>query len=135
MGVALVAMALLLLVGMVLVNVLDLPQDVMTALVALVIVGVFGLGFLLVRKWYVVRLDAEGYEVRFVRGAGTKKARWREVEDVVTTQVAGSDAVVLRLKDGRATTVPVSAIEGDREEFVDELLDRLPAGGGGRRTR
>lgn len=135
MGLALVGMALLLLVGMVLVALLDLPQDLMSVLVVLVVVGVFGLGFLLVRKWYVVRLDVDGYEVRFVRGAGTTKARWREVEDVVTTQVAGSDAVVLRLKDGRATTIPVAAVEGDREEFVDTLLDHLPSLGGRRRTR
>lgn len=135
MGLALVAIAVLLVVGMVVVGVLGLPQDLMTVLVVLVVVGVFGLGFLLVRGWYVVRLDAQGYQVRFVRGAGTTAARWSEVEDLVTTQVAGADAVVLRLKDGRSTTIPVAAIEGDQEEFVDALLDHLPAEGGRRRTR
>lgn len=135
MGIALVGIALTLFVGMVLVAVLNLHPDVMTALVVLVVAGVFVLGFLLVRKWYVVRLDDQGYEVRFVRGAGTKRARWREVEDLVTTQVAGSDVVVLRLKDGRSTTIPVEAVEGDQEAFVDALLDHLDPSGGRRRNR
>lgn len=135
MGIALVGIALTLFLGMLLVAVLNLHPDVMTALVVLVVVGVFALGFLLVRRWYVVRLDDEGYQVRFVRGAGTKAARWREVEDLVTTQVAGSDVVVLRLKDGRTTTIPVAAVEGDQEEFVDALLDHLDPSGGRRRSR
>lgn len=134
MGIALVGMALMLLLGMLLVSTLGLHGDVMTALVAIVVVGVFSLGFLLVRKWYVVRLDDDGYEVRFVRGAGTKRARWREVEDLVTAQVAGSEAVVLRLKDGRSTTIPVAAVEGDQEEFVDSVLAHLDPSGGRRRT-
>lgn len=135
MGVALVAIALTLFLGMILVAVLDLHPDVMTALVVLVVTAVFVLGFLLVRRWYVVRLDDDGYQVRFVRGAGTKSARWREVEDLVTSRVAGSDVVVLRLKDGRSTTIPVAAVEGDQEEFVDALLDHLDPAGGRRRSR
>lgn len=135
MGIALVVIALVLLGMTVLVAVLRLPQDILSALVALVVVAVFGLGFFLVRKWYVVRLDDHGYEVRFVRGAGTRKARWDDVEDLVTAVRAGEDVVQLRLRDGSTTTIPVALVEGDREEFVGELRGRLQKGGFQRRGR
>ena len=125
MGFALGGIGVLLVLATVLVGVLQLPQDILSALVILVVVGVFGLGYLLARRWYVVRLDAIGYQVRFVRGAGETRARWAEVEDLATNEVAGSPCVVLRLRDGRSTTIPVDLIEGDREEFVDELKRRL----------
>lgn len=135
MGLALVGIAVLLLAMTVLVAVFRLPQDILSALVVLVVVAVFALGFFLVRRWYVVRLDEEGYEVRFVRGAGTRRARWSDVEDLVTTTRAGDDVVVLRLRNGGTTTVPVALIEGDQEEFVDELRRHLDPGRFQRRGR
>lgn len=135
MGAALVGIAVVLLVMTLLVALLQLPQDILSLLVVLVVVAVFGLGFLLVRRWYVVRLDEQGYEVRFVRGAGTRKARWNEVEDLVTNTIEGADVVVLRLRDGRSTTIPVAVVEGDQEEFVDELRGRLDPGARPRRRR
>ncbi len=113
--------------------VLNLPGDVISVLVILVVVGIFTLGFLLARRWYVVRLDETGYQVRFVRGAGATQGRWLDVEDLATTYVAGEECVVLRLRDGRTTTIPVNLIEGDREEFVDELKLRLDVGHGRRK--
>ena len=125
MGRFLLAIGLFLLVATVAVMALDLPRDLLTAAVVLTVVAVFSLGFLLVRKWYVVRLDDTGYEVRFVRGAGARAARWNEVDDLSSAQVAGSRCAVLRLRDGRSTTIPVDAIEGDPEEFLRELGRRL----------
>ena len=88
---------------------------------------------LLGRRRYVVRLDDTGYRVRFVRGVGRAQARWTDVEDLATTHVSGSPCIVLRLRDGATSTVPVDLIEGDREELVDELRRRLDAGHGYRR--
>jgi hypothetical protein len=93
--------------------------------VVLAVVGVFALGAALVRRWYVVRLDDVGYTVRFVRGAGARAARWDDVQDVVTATVAGARCVVVRLRDGRSTTIPVDLIEGDSEEFVRAVGRRL----------
>ena len=133
MGAFLAGVGLVLLVVTVVVAVLRLPADVLTVVVVLTVVAVFVLGFLLVRRWYVVRLDEAGYRVRFVRGAGETRARWADVEDLATAVVGGSECVVLRLRDGRTTTIPVSMIAGDREEFVEELQRRLDAGHGYRR--
>lgn len=135
MGRSLAGIGVLLVVATLVVLGLRLPTAVMTAVVVLVVVAVFALGFVLVRRWYVVRLDPVGYRIRFVRGAGVTTGRWADVEDVVTAEVAGSRCVVLRLRDGRTSTVPVDLIEGDSEEFVRVLRGYLDRGHGYRRLR
>ncbi|RNL62079.1 hypothetical protein EFK50_09665 [Nocardioides marmoriginsengisoli] len=131
MGAFLAVIGVVLLVMTVVVLAFSLPGDVLSGLVILIVIGIFTLGFLLGKRWYVVRLDEVGYQVRFVRGVGTATARWVEVEDLATTYVHEEECVLLRLRDGRSTTIPVNLIEGDREEFVDELRARL--GGANRR--
>lgn len=133
MGVCLAAIGVLLVLFTGVVLALRLPTPVMTLFVLAVLVAIFGLGFLLVRRWYVVRLDRTGYRVRFVRGAGTKAARWTDVEDAATTEVDGARCLTLRLKDGRSTIIPVDLIEGDPEEFVRNMQRRLTEGHGYRR--
>ena len=85
------------------------------------------------RRLYVVRLDDTGYRVRLVRGVGRARARWTDVEDLTTAVTAGTQCVVLRLRDGDVSTVPVNLIEGDREAFVEELHRRLDVAHGYRR--
>jgi hypothetical protein len=135
MAAALMALGLLLAGLTVVVLVAGLTLDVVAVAVVLVLLVVFGLGHLLVRRWYVVRLDPVGYQVRFVRGAGVKAARWTDVEDLVTATVTGARCAVLRLRDGRTTTVPVDVVQGTGEAFVEELRRRLEAGHGYRRLR
>ncbi|MET3961767.1 hypothetical protein ABIE44_001701 [Marmoricola sp. OAE513] len=125
MGAFLVALGVLLLLVTIVVVAFDLPGDVLSGLVILAVVGVFTLGFLLGRRWYVVRIDDIGYQVRFVRGAGEKNAKWSSVEDLATSELHGTRCVVIRLRDGRSTTIPVTLIEGDPEAFVSELMRRL----------
>ena len=133
MATALIGLGGLLALATLLVLLLGLSLDVVSVLVVLVLVTVFALGHALVRRWYVVRLDPVGYRVRFVRGAGVTAARWTDVEDLVATTVAGARCAVLRLRDGRTTTVPVDVVEGSADAFVDELRRRLDAGHGYRR--
>jgi hypothetical protein len=106
------------------------PPD---ALVVLLVVGLLGLVALstwLRSKAFVVRLDQAGYEVRMVRGAGVKRASWSEVVDVVTASPRDIPCVVVRLRDGRTTTIPVEALAVDREQFVRELSAHLDRGQG-----
>jgi hypothetical protein len=133
MGTFLAAVGVTLLVMTVVVVALKLPGDVLSAVIILVVVGIFCLAFFLGRRWFVVRVDDVGYQVRFVRGVGVAQARWIDVEDLATAVVAGAECVLLRLRDGRSTTIPVALIEGDQEEFVDELQRRLDHGHGYKR--
>lgn len=130
MGAALLGLGVLLVLMTVVVFVARLPLDVLSAVVIAVVIAVVVLGYLLSRRWYVVRLEEVGYQVRFVRGAGAKNARWVDVLDLATATVAGSRCAVLRLRDGRTTTIPVDLVEGDPEEFVRELSRWLNAGNG-----
>ena len=124
----LLTLGVLVCVVTVVVLVARLPLDVMSAMVLLVLVAIVAAGYVLNRRTVVVRTDAEGYRVRWVRGVGTDAARWSEVEDVVTTEVAGARCVMLRLRDGRATTIPVDVLAVPGERFVEELRGRLVRG-------
>ena len=76
------------------------------------LVGVVALGLLLGVRHWVLRLDEHGYRVRVLRTAEARSARWTDVLDLQAGTVAGSRCVVLRLRDGRTTALPVDAIEG-----------------------
>jgi hypothetical protein len=120
-GVALVATALVVVLVSVLTGLADGPFWPV-ALVALAgVVAVAGGVWVLTRRTYVVRLDRLGYDVRLVRGAGAKRARWADVAEVATAEVHGSPALVVSLRDGRTTTIPVALLAGDRAEFANRL--------------
>ncbi|HET6167072.1 MAG TPA: hypothetical protein VFE07_09610 [Marmoricola sp.] len=127
-----VAGLVVLVVTMVAVTV-GLPAALVLAAAALAVVALVAAAGLVGRRWWVVRLDDTGYRVRLVRGVGRTAARWKDVEDLTTTFVSGSPCVVLRLRDGSSSTVPVDVVEGDREELVDELRRRLDGANGYRR--
>ena len=135
MGALLLVSGVVVFVVAVLTVVASVPGIVLTVVVVLAAVAVLAGAFWLGRLRTMVRFDADGYQVRGLRGAGVKQARWRDVEDVVTTTAAGQDCVVLRLRDGRTTTVPVSVLEVPAQVFVDDLRSRLDRGHGYRRLR
>ena len=94
--------------------------------VGVAVVGVAAVaaaGWWATRRAVVVHLDDAGYRVRFVRGVGAPAARWPDVRDAGPQFVAGSACVVLRLRDGRTTTIPV------------EVAGRRPGGVRPRRPR
>jgi len=133
LGVLLAGLGLFVLLLTLLVGVLDLPPLVLGLGLA-VGVSVFLLGgYQLTRRATVVRLEEAGYRVRLVRGAGVKQARWTDVEDVVATTVRGERCVVLRLRSGGTTTIPVRMLAGGSEAFVKDLQQHLNTGHGYRR--
>jgi hypothetical protein len=133
LGALLLASGILLVLVVVLVAALDLPGAVVSVGVCLVAAVVVLGGLAVTRRVTVVRLDAEGYRVSFVRGAGATRARWTDVEDVVATTLAGERCIVIRLRDGRSTTVPVRILAGSSDTFVHDLQERLNTGHGYRR--
>ncbi|QWZ07574.1 hypothetical protein KRR39_19415 [Nocardioides panacis] len=133
LGLALVGVLVLLLAGVVLAA--SLPAAVLSVgLVVAVVVALLVLaGVAALRRRVVVRLDAGGYRVRSVRGAGVREARWKDVEDVTSPTVEGQRCVVLRLRDGRTTTIPVDVLAGPADAFVRDLQQHLDTGHGYRR--
>jgi hypothetical protein len=132
-GALLVLLGLLVVLLAVLVSLLDLPGTVLTAGVVVAVVLVVVAALAASRLTTVLTFDETGYRVHLLRGAGTRAARWREVEDAVTMTIAGHDCVVLRLKDGRTTTIPVDVLETSPEALLEELSRRLDRGHGYRR--
>ena len=118
LGAVLALLGLLVFLATAVVVLVSAPVLVLSVAVVACVVGVFAAGWFL-RRTYVVRLDEVGYHVRFVRGAGVKRASWTDVEDALTTTVAGAPCVVLRLRDGRSTTIPVGVLEGDPDDLCN----------------
>ncbi|MEZ5094674.1 MAG: hypothetical protein R2731_00160 [Nocardioides sp.] len=132
-GGLLVLLALVVLAVAVATGLLRLPAAVVLGVAAGGLVVVAAASWWLLRRAYVVRVDHAGYRLRLVRGGGVRAARWVDVDDAVVTHVSGEACVVLRLRDGRMTTIPVAALAIDREEFVRQLQEHLQRGHGLRR--
>jgi hypothetical protein len=133
LGVLLAVLGVLLILLTVGVALLDMSTAVLGAgIVAAVLLLLVG-GSLVTRGATVVRLEEAGYRVRLIRGTGVRQARWADVEDVVATTVAAERCVVLRLRDGRTTVIPVRMLAGSAESFVKDLQGHLNRGHGYRR--
>ena len=135
--------AVLLLAGVVvalaalLVWVLGVPTVVLSAAVVLAAVLALAAGLASTRLatplLTVVRFDSSGYRVRLLRSAGVRQRRWSDVEDVVTATLSGHECVVLRLRDGATTTLPVDVLATTTPAFLDDLEAHLDAAHGYRR--
>lgn len=97
-----------------------------------VMVTAFGLALLAVaggvwaaNRAYVLVLDDTGYRVNLVRGVGVRSARWADVKDAHTAEIAGSPCVVLRLRNGAQSVIPVEALAANRDEVVGDVRSRL----------
>lgn len=135
LGAALVAAGLLVGLAAALVALLDGSGATTLAVAVVLWAAVAVLALLLLRLAPVVRLDEVGYRVRWVRGAGVREGRWKDVEDVVASTVGGARCVVLRHRDGRTTTIPVDLLAAEVETFVEDLRGHLNRGHGYRPVR
>ena len=127
-GLGVIGLAVLVFVATLLVALTDLAPDV---LVAIAVAGLVVLGvavWWLTSKAYVVRATVDGYRIGVIRATGVREARWNQVEDAVTATIRGMPCVVLRLKAGATTTIPVTVLAIDRERFVRELQEHLQRG-------
>jgi hypothetical protein len=123
-GGALVVVAVLVLLATLLVAVLQWSPWVLLVVGLVALVAVLAAA-VAVRRRPLLSISDDGYRVRWVRGAGVHAAAWSEVADAVTAAPAGVDCVVLRLRDGRTTSIPVAAVAADRNALVAEVRERL----------
>ncbi len=135
LGSGLVAIGTVVVLGMLLTWLADLAPAFVAGLVVLAVVGLGTLGLLVGVRHWVLRLDEHGYRVRGLRSAQARSARWTDVLDLQATVRAGQRCVVLRLRDGRTTTLPVDVLEGGPDRLTDALSARLDRGHGYRRLR
>ncbi len=133
LGTGLVAIGTVVVLGVLLTWLAGLSSAFVSGLVVLAIVGVAVLGLLVGMRRWVVRLDADGYRVRGLRSAQARSARWSDVLDVQASTETGRRCVVLRLRDGRTTALPVDLLEGDPATLTQALSDHLDRGHGYRR--
>lgn len=127
LGSGLLATGLVVVVLLVLGGLVGIPAPVVTGVVALATVGIVVLLALLGPRHWVVRLDADGYRVRGLRSARVRAARWSDVLDLRATTIEGTRCLVVRLRDGRTTTLPVDVVAGDPDELTrlfEACLDR-----------
>jgi hypothetical protein len=131
-GIVLAALGVLVLAFAMVVLTTGAPSGVLTVGLSAAVLGWLGalVGFAVLRRSVVVGFDDVGYRVRYVRGAGVRQARWKDVEDVLAPTVEGDRCVVLRLRDGRTTTIPVDVLVGSAEDFVRDLRQHLNRGHG-----
>lgn len=130
LGLALMLAAVLVVLASAVVALAGLGFGVVAGVLALALLGVLALGWWLRARAYVVRCEPEGYRIGLVRGAGVKQERWSAVEDAVAAAPRGVPAVVLRLRDGRTTTIPVGLLAVDRDDFVRQVQRHLQHGQG-----
>jgi len=130
LGAVLCAVAVLILLSTILIAAVDLHTVFLLVPALLTVVLLLATWWTWRQRGWVVRLTEEGYRVQWVRGVGAASGRWKDVEDAVTTTVADAPVVVLRLRDGRSTTIPVQMLAVDREAFVRDIQDHLQRGHG-----
>ena len=134
-GLAFATAGVLVLAMLLLGGALGWPVGVLSAVVLVGLAVAVGAVAVLARVAPVVSMDDVGYAVRWVRGAGVKRGRWKDVEDAVATTVADTRCIVLRRRAGDTTTIPVDILAGDADEFVRAVQQHLNRGHGYRPVR
>lgn len=86
---------------------------------------VAGWAWYLLRRAWAVRLTTHEYAVRLLAGVGTSTATWSQVDEVVAVTLGGSPCLVLRLRDGGMTRLPMTAIAGDADAFAHDVRRRV----------
>jgi hypothetical protein len=133
LGTGAVAIATAVLVVVLLTWVFSLPGEILSGVVLLAGIGMLTLVGLLGPRHWVVRLDADGYRVRLLRSAQARTARWSDVLDVRAGTVDGVRCTMVRLRDGRRTTLPVDVLAGDPAELTAAITAHLDRTHGYRR--
>ena len=134
LGTGIIAVGVVIVIGVLVTWLTSLSAAYGSGLVVLAVVGVLALGLLVGVRHWVLRLDADGYRVRVLRPEA-RSARWGDVLDLQASSQDGHRCVVLRLRDGRTTTLPVDLFEGTPARLSEVLTEHLDRGHGYRRLR
>ncbi len=89
----------------------------------------------LLRTSPVLLFDRSGYAVSGLRGVGARSAAWKDVSGVSRSGDDRRPVVRIRLRDGRATTLPTWLIEEPPSSWLVDMEARLNTAHGQRRLR
>jgi hypothetical protein len=95
------------------------------------VVAVAGLVAIAAWAWYLFRiaravsLGDDGYAVRLLGGVGATSASWLQVQEVVAASPGAQPCLVLRLRDGRSTRLPMAALAADADAVAVEVRRRV----------
>jgi hypothetical protein len=128
----LVAFAVVLVVATVVIGLSGASPDYLVVVLAVGVVGLVALAWWLRSRLSVVTLTPTGYRTRLIRAAGVAEGRWADVEEAVAAAPRDVECLVLRRKDGRATTIPVALVAADKDDFARDVRARLRADSAGR---
>ena len=120
-GAYLMVLAIVLLATTAAASTLDWNLDVLVVVLGLGLLGLIALAWWMRSKLVVLQLTVTGYRTRMIRAAGVTEARWSEVEDEIATTPRGIECIVLRLRDGRTTTIPVQLIAADKDDLARDI--------------
>ena len=121
----LVAFAVVLVLATVVIGLAGGNPDYLVVVLGLGILGLIGLAWWLRSRLSVVTLTASGYRTRMIRAAGVTEGRWADVEEAVAAAPRDIECLVLRLRDGRTTTIPVDLLAADKDDFARDVRDHL----------
>ncbi|MDP9443763.1 MAG: hypothetical protein M3P83_05220 [Actinomycetota bacterium] len=107
--------------------------SVLTGLAGLLLAVSAGAAVLVLRPPTVLRLDADGFTVRWLRSAGVRSSRWRAVAGATTASSRHGPVLALRHTDGACTLVPLSVLAAPPVEVERDVHERLNGAHGYRR--
>jgi hypothetical protein len=94
-------------------------------LAVLTLALVLGGALALYRPPTVVALSEDGYRVSLVRGAGVTAADWSDVESVDTKLAGGAPSIVVTLRGGGTTVIPLSLLGRQHVDAQRDIHNRL----------
>jgi MFS family permease len=107
---------------------------VFVAVGVVLLVGMIRSVVQIIRQPTVLRLDASGYRVSRQSGAtGIRRAAWSDVKRVLQDRRDGRAYVVVQLRSGGSTQIPVRAVATPSDVWIADLDDRLNRAHGQRR--
>jgi hypothetical protein len=108
-------------------------QLVLLLAAALLGVATLLLAGVTLRPVTLLRVDAEGFRIRCLRGVGPRQGSWGDVEDVLEDQRAGEPLALIRHGDGRTSVLPLPLLDAPALAVERDIRQRLDAANGYRR--
>jgi hypothetical protein len=101
--------------------VVGLSGTAVVLVVALVLLG---------RPPLVVEMAPDRYRLHHLRGGGVATAQWHDVESAQTQSSSNGPLIVIQLKDGQRSLLPLTLLGARSVEAEREIHDRLSTGHG-----